>query len=70
MPRGHEIGNHGWTHRLPTALGREGEEEELVRGNEFDRPPDRPGAARLPLAGLGPVARIPSSLPLKHGFIV
>ena len=31
---GHEIGNHGWTHRVPSTLGREGEEEELVRGNE------------------------------------
>ena len=31
---GHEIGNHGWTHRIPATLGRDGEEEELVRGNE------------------------------------
>ena len=31
---GHEIGNHGWTHRVPASLGREGEEEELVRGNQ------------------------------------
>ena len=30
---GHEIGNHGWTHRIPASLGREGEEEELVRGS-------------------------------------
>ncbi len=29
---GHEIGHHGWTHRVPATLGREGEEEELVRG--------------------------------------
>ncbi len=30
---GHEIGNHGWTHRIPASLGREGEEAELVRGS-------------------------------------
>ncbi len=30
---GHEIANHGWTHRIPASLGREGEEEELVRAN-------------------------------------
>ncbi len=30
---GHEIGNHGWTHRIPATLGRDGEEQELVRGN-------------------------------------
>lgn len=31
---GHEIGNHGWTHRLPATLSREEEKRELVRGNE------------------------------------
>ena len=31
---GHEIGNHGWTHRAPMTLGREAEEEELARGND------------------------------------
>ncbi len=31
---GHEIGNHGWTHRVPSTLGPEGEEQELIRGNE------------------------------------
>ena len=31
---GHEIGHHGWTHRVPASLGREVEEQELVRGNE------------------------------------
>jgi peptidoglycan-N-acetylglucosamine deacetylase len=30
---GHEIGNHGWTHRVPASLDREEEERELVRGN-------------------------------------
>lgn len=34
---GHEIGHHGWTHRVPASLGREGEEEELVRGIETIR---------------------------------
>ena len=29
---GCEIGHHGWTHRVPSTLGRDGEEEELVRG--------------------------------------
>ena len=29
---GHEIAHHGWTHRLPATLTREGEEEELLRG--------------------------------------
>jgi peptidoglycan/xylan/chitin deacetylase (PgdA/CDA1 family) len=31
---GHEIAHHGWTHRVPADLGRELEEQELVRGNE------------------------------------
>ena len=31
---GHEIAHHGWTHRPPASLGREVEEQELVRGNE------------------------------------
>ncbi len=65
---GHEIGNHGWTHRIPATLGREGEEEELVRGN----------AAILTLTGRKPVGyRSPSwdlsphsvDLLLKHGFV-
>ncbi|GAB5470488.1 MAG: polysaccharide deacetylase [Rhodospirillales bacterium] len=29
---GHEIGHHGWTHRLPASLSREEEAEELRRG--------------------------------------
>ena len=29
---GCEIGHHGWTHRVPATLTREGEEEELERG--------------------------------------
>ena len=31
---GHEIGHHGWSHVPPAQLGREKEEEGLVRGNE------------------------------------
>ncbi|MEO1193325.1 MAG: polysaccharide deacetylase [Pseudomonadota bacterium] len=31
---GHEMGHHGWTHRLPVNLSREEEAEELRRGNE------------------------------------
>ncbi len=65
---GHEIGNHGWTHRIPASLGREGEEEELVRGN----------AAIEALTGKRPVGyRSPSwdlsphsvELLLKYGFV-
>jgi len=65
---GHEIGNHGWTHRIPATLGREGEEEELVRGN----------AAIVALTGRKPRGyRSPSwdlsphsvDLLLKHGFV-
>lgn len=68
MAAGHEIGNHGWTHRIPATLGREGEEEELVRGN----------AAIIALTGRKPRGyRSPSwdlsphsvELLLKHGFI-
>jgi peptidoglycan-N-acetylglucosamine deacetylase len=34
---GHEIGHHGWTHRVPASLSREEEERELIRGNEAIR---------------------------------
>ena len=30
---GHEIGNHGWTHRGPATLNRDSEAEELISGN-------------------------------------
>jgi peptidoglycan/xylan/chitin deacetylase (PgdA/CDA1 family) len=65
---GHEIGNHGWTHRIPATLGRDGEEEELVRGNE----------SIMALTGRNPRGyRSPSwdlsqhsvDLLLKHGFV-
>lgn len=32
LKSGHEIGHHGWTHRVPATLGRGGEEAELLRG--------------------------------------
>ena len=31
---GHEIGNHGWTHRIPATLSREEEKQEYIRGSE------------------------------------
>ena len=34
LEAGHEIAHHGWTHRPPTSLKPDEEEEELVRGNE------------------------------------
>lgn len=64
---GHEVAHHGWTHRLPTALTREEEEEELVRGI----------AAIRGLTGAAPRGyRSPAwdlsansvSLLLRHGF--
>lgn len=64
---GHEIGNHGWTHRIPVTLSREEEETELARGN----------AAIVALTGRKPRGyRSPSwdlsphsvELLLKHGF--
>jgi len=65
---GHEIGNHGWTHRIPSTLGREGEEEELVRGNEAIRKltGKNPVGYRSPAWDLSPHS---VELLLKHGFI-
>lgn len=31
---GHEIGNHGWTHRSPLGMSRDEERSELLRGSE------------------------------------
>ena len=64
---GCEIGHHGWTHRVPSSLGRDGEEEELVRGI----------ASIISLTGKAPLGyRSPAwdlsahsvELLLKHGF--
>jgi peptidoglycan-N-acetylglucosamine deacetylase len=65
---GHEVGHHGWTHRVPASLGRALEEEELIRGNEaiqnltgrFAR------GYRFPAWDLSPHS---IELLLKHGFL-
>src|SRR5215470_1780938 len=65
---GHEIGHHGWTHRVPASLGRETEERELVRGNEaIKRLSGRYARGyRSPAWDLSPYS---IELLLKHGFI-
>lgn len=65
---GHEIGNHGWTHRIPSTLGRDGEEQELVRGNAAIRSLTGrdPRGYRSPSWDLSPHS---VELLLKHGFI-
>tara|TARA_R110002167_G_scaffold24641_7_gene86381 strand:- start:590 stop:1444 length:855 start_codon:yes stop_codon:yes gene_type:complete len=64
---GHEIGHHGWTHRLPVALSREEEEEELVRGNEaiVKLTGQKARGYRSPAWDLSPHS---IELLLKHGF--
>jgi len=65
---GHEIGNHGWTHRIPATLGADGEEQELVRGNAaIEKLTGRPPRGyRSPAWDLSPHS---IDLLLKHGFI-
>jgi peptidoglycan/xylan/chitin deacetylase (PgdA/CDA1 family) len=65
---GHEIGNHGWTHRIPASLGREGEEEELVRGSAAIEALTgrKPRGYRSPSWDLSPHS---VELLLKHGFV-
>ena len=65
---GHEIGNHGWTHRIPATLGRDGEEEELVRGNQaiVGLTGRQPRGYRSPSWDLSPHS---VDLLLKHGFV-
>ena len=65
---GHEIGNHGWTHRVPASLGREGEEEELVRGNQaiVSLTGKKPTGYRSPAWDLSPHS---IDLLLKHDFL-
>ena len=69
MARGaHEIGHHGWTHRIPASLSREGEERELVRGNEAIKKLTGQYARgyRSPSWDLSPHS---IELLLKHGFV-
>ncbi len=68
LEAGHEIAHHGWTHRPPTTLTREEEEEELVRGNESIRKLTGKNARgyRSPTWDLTPHS---VELFLKHGFI-
>ena len=65
---GHEIGNHGWTHRVPATLGAEGEEAELVRGNQsIVRLTGRmPRGYRSPAWDLSAHS---IDLLIKHGFV-
>ena len=65
---GHEIAHHGWTHRPPTTLTREEEEEELVRGNEsiLKLTGRKARGYRSPTWDLTPHS---VELFLKHGFI-
>jgi peptidoglycan/xylan/chitin deacetylase (PgdA/CDA1 family) len=65
---GHEIGNHGWTHRVPSTLGLEGEEQELVRANAaIEKLTGRPPRGyRSPAWDLSPHG---VDLLIKHGFV-
>ena len=65
---GHEVGHHGWTHRVPATLGREVEEQELVRGNEAIKrlTGNYARGYRSPSWDLSPFS---IELLLKHGFV-
>lgn len=65
---GHEIAHHGWTHRVPATLGREVEEQELVRGNEAIKSLTGQYARgyRSPSWDLSPFS---VELLLQHGFV-
>jgi peptidoglycan/xylan/chitin deacetylase (PgdA/CDA1 family) len=64
---GHEIGHHGWTHRVPATLGRDEEEAELVRGIETIRRATgrAPRGYRSPSWDLSPHTL---DLLIAHGF--
>jgi len=68
LAAGHEIAHHGWTHRPPTTLSRDEEEEELVRGNESIRrlTGRKARGYRSPTWDLTPHS---VELFLKHGFV-
>ncbi len=64
---GHEIGHHGWTHRVPATLSRDEEESELTRGIEAIHR----ATGRVPLGYRSPSWDLsPNSIELllKHGF--
>lgn len=65
---GHEIGHHGWTHRVPSTLGAEGEEQELLRGIEsiVKLTGRAPRGYRSPSWDLSPHS---IDLLIKHGFV-
>jgi peptidoglycan/xylan/chitin deacetylase (PgdA/CDA1 family) len=65
---GHEIGHHGWTHRVPASLSREEEEREIVRGNDAVRRLTGRAARgyRSPAWDLSPYSL---DLLLRHGFV-
>ena len=65
---GHEIGHHGWTHRLPASLSKDEEDEELARGNEaiVKLTGRKARGYRSPAWDLSPHS---IELLLKHGFI-
>ena len=65
---GHEVAHHGWTHRVPATLGREVEEQELVRGNEAIKrlTGNYARGYRSPSWDLSPFS---IELLLKHGFV-
>jgi peptidoglycan/xylan/chitin deacetylase (PgdA/CDA1 family) len=65
---GHEIGHHGWTHRVPSTLSRDEEERELVRGSTAIREltGSDPRGYRSPSWELSPHSL---ELLLKHGFV-
>jgi peptidoglycan-N-acetylglucosamine deacetylase len=64
---GHEIAHHGWTHRVPATLGRDEEEQELIRGNAAIKALTGRNARgyRSPAWDLSPHS---IELLLKHGF--
>jgi peptidoglycan/xylan/chitin deacetylase (PgdA/CDA1 family) len=67
LASGHEIAHHGWTHRVPASLGRDGEEQELLRGIDTIKrlTGSAPTGYRSPAWDLSPHS---VELLLKHGF--
>ena len=65
---GHEIAHHGWTHRIPSNLGKEGERNEIIRGNETIKKLTGQYARgyRSPAWELSPYS---IELLIEHGFV-